>query len=190
MTWRMKVSNINLPPIGVYVRNRFTHKKESELYEGKTWGRLVGARSLSNQALQFQVLLNTGALFTGLPAHAICFEEDAPDRELIDCQMWDTISSDIEFIQFKTLLYMPCTVKLKNEEIIKGEYLFSIDHIGDLDLSRDATEWKMFHAIQSEEGNLHIYPQYRIKFTDDALCTSEEGLSNYTFNEIIYRVGS
>jgi hypothetical protein len=184
------MSNINLPPLGVYVRNEFTHKKDSKSYNGKTFGRLIGARSLSNQAMQFQVLLETGALFTGLPANAICFEEDAPDRELIDCQMWDTISSDIELIQFKTLLYMPCTVKLKSEEIIEGEYLFSIDHIGDQDLSRDPTEWKMFHAIKSKEGNFHIYPQYRIKFLDDALCSSEEGLSEYTFNETIYRLGS
>lgn len=184
------MGNINLPPIGIYVRNKFTHKKDSPNYNGKTFGRLLGARSLSNQAMQFQVLLETGALFTGLPAHALSFEEDAPDRELIDCQMWDTISSDIELIQYDLLLYMPCTLKLKSREIIEGEYLFSIDHIGRADLSRDPTEWKMFHAIKSKEGNFHLYPQYRIKFLDDALCSNDAGLEEYTYNETIYRLGS
>ena len=185
------MNNINLPPIGVYVRNKFMLKKSDPDYNGKTWARLIGARSLSNQGMQFQVLLNTGALFTGLPANAICFEEDAPDRDLIDCQMWDTISSDIELIQYKTMLYMPCNLKLKSDELIRGEYLFTIDHVGEQDLSRDPTEWKMFHVIRSDEGNFHIYPQYRIQFLDDALCDkASEGLPQYTFNEETYRLGS
>ena len=183
--------NVNLPPIGVYVRNKFTHFENDPEYNGKTWGRLIGVRSLQNQAMQFQVLLETGALFTGLPAHAICFEEDAPDRELIDCQMWDSISSEIQIIQFDTLLYMPCNLKLESGELIKGEYLFTIDHIGNQDLSRDPTEWKMFHVIKSEEGNMHLYPQYRLQFLDNALCSKNENpLPNYKYNEIIWRLGS
>lgn len=183
--------NINLPPIKVFVRNKFMFDKSHELYESKTIGRLIGARSLSNQAIQFQVLLDTGALYTGLPANAICFKEDAPDRELIDCQMWDSISSELDMIQYKTLLYMPCNLLTKNNDLIPSEYLFTIDHVGESDLSRDPTEWKMFHAVKSEEGNFHIYPQYRIQFLDDALCDkASEGLPQYTFNTTIYRLGS
>jgi hypothetical protein len=181
--------NINTPPISVFVRNKYTHKKSSKEYNGITKGFLVGARALQNQAMQFQVLLDTGALFTGLPANAICFKEEAPERELIDCQMWDNISSEIQLIQFDLLLYMPCNLKLKSGEIIKGEYLFTIDHVGKYDLSRHPTEWKMFHVIKSEEGNLHLYPQYRIKFLDDALC-ADETFPEYTYNETIYRLGS
>ena len=183
--------NKNLSPIGVYVRNKFLMNDDQPEYNGKTWGRLIGVRSLQGQAMQFQVLLETGALFTGLPAHAICFEEDAPERELIDCQMWDSISSEIDVIQYDTLLYMPCTLKLDSGEIIKGEYLFTIDHVGNVDLSRDPTEWKMFHVIKSEEGNMHLYPQYRIKFLDTALCSkSKKPLPKYTYNETIWRLGS
>jgi hypothetical protein len=182
--------NYNLPPLGVYVRDSFLLAEGQDM-SGKTWGRLIGIRSLQNQAMQFQVLLETGALFTGLPAHSLCFEEDAPDRNLIDCQMWDSISSSIEVIQFDTLLYMPCTVKLDSGEIIKGEYLFTVDHVGNSDLSRDPTEWKMFHAIKSEEGNIHLYPQYRIKFLDTALCDKAlKELPKYTYNETIWRLGS
>lgn len=183
--------NYNLPPIGVFIRNKFTHNKKDPDYNKKTWGRLIGVRSLQNQAMQFQVLLETGALFTGLPAHAICFEEDAPERKLIDCQMWDSISSNIEVIQLETLLYMPCNLKLDSGETIKGEYLFTIDHVGSKDLSRDPSEWKMFHAIKSEEGNFHLYPQYRLQFLDNALCPdSNKKLPKYQYNETIWRLGS
>ena len=185
------MNNINLPPIGVFVRNKYLVKPSDSTYGDKTWGRLIGARSLSNQAIQFQVLLNTGALFTGLPANAICFEEDAPDRDLIDCQMWDSVSSSINFVQYKTLLYMPCDLMLKSKEVVKAEYLFTIDHVGEEDLSRCPTEWKMFHAVKSEEGNFHIYPQYRLRFLDDALCDKANSeMPKYTYNEIIHRLGS
>lgn len=183
--------NINLPPLAVYVRNSFILDESDEKYNSLTKGRLIGARALQNQAIQFQVLLDTGALFTGLPANSIVFKKDAPKRELIDCQMWDAISSQIEFIQFDMLLYMPCTLKLKSGDIIKGEYLFTIDHVGNSDLSRDPAEWKMFHVIKSEEGGMHLYPQYRIKFLDDALCLdSEDNFPKYKFNETIWRLGS
>lgn len=183
--------NANLQPMGVYVRNKFLYNEDHKDYDGKTWGRLIGVRSLQNQAMQFQVLLNTGALFTGLPAHAICFEEDAPDRTLIDCQMWDSISSSIQVIKFDTLLYMPCSLKLDSGELVKGEYLFTIDHVGDVDLSRCPTEWKMFHVIKSDEGNIHLYPQYRIQFLDNALCDkAKDGLPQYTYNETIWKLGS
>jgi len=183
--------NVNLPPLKVLVRNQFTHHPDAEDYNDLSDGRLIALRSLQNQAMQFTVLLDSGALFTGLPANAICFSEDAPLRDLIDCQMWDSISSSIQYIQLKTLLYMPCTLKLHSDEIIKGEYIFSIDHVGEDDLSRDPAEWKMFHCIKSEEGNLHLYPQYRIKFLDDALCyEADKKLPRYTYNTKIYRLGS
>jgi hypothetical protein len=181
--------NKSLPPIEVYVRNSFLLKEETE---GVTVGYLIGARSLQNQALQFQVLLSTGALFTGLPAHSICFEKNAPERTLQECQHWDNISSEIDIVVYETLLYMPCTVKVEpNGEIIKGEYLFTLDYVGSNDLSRNPTHWKMFHAIKSDEGNLHLYAQYRIKFMDTALCYEhKKDFPNYTFNENIWKVGS
>jgi hypothetical protein len=181
--------NKSLPPIEVYVRNSFLLKKDDG---GKTLGYLIGVRALQNQALQFQVLLTTGALFTGLPAHSICFDLNAPDRTLQECQHWDNISSNIDTLVYDTLLYMPCTVKVEpTGEIIKGEYLFTIDYVGDTDLSRNPTHWKMFHAIKSDEGNLHLYAQYRIKFMDTALCFEHKNeFPVYSFNETIWKVGS
>jgi hypothetical protein len=180
--------NKQLPPIEVYVRNSFILKEDDG---DVSLGYLIGARALQNQALQFQVLLSNGALFTGLPAHAICFEKTAQQRTLQECQHWDNISSDIDVIVYDTLLYMPCTVKIEpNGEILKGEYLFTIDYVGSNDLSRNPTHWKMFHAIRSEEGNLHLYAQYRIKFTDTALCyRHKEDFPEYIYNENIWKVG-
>lgn len=184
--------NKNLPPLGVFVRNSFLFSKDHLEFNGVSYGHLISVRSLQNQALQFQVLLETGALYTGLPAHAICFTEDAPQRSILDCQMWDNISNDIDVIQLDTLLYMPCTVKLQDTgNILEGEYLFTIDYVGKYDLSRNASHWKQFHCIRSTEGNFHVYPQYRIQFKDKALCYySKDDLPKYHYNETIWRLGS
>jgi len=42
-----------------------------KIKKGFTEARLVGIRALSNQSIQFTVLLSNGALYTGLPPHAV-----------------------------------------------------------------------------------------------------------------------
>lgn len=183
--------NKSLPPVGIYARNQFLFNLESGHGEF-TYGHLVGVRALQNQALQFVILLENGALFTGLPAHSICFVEGAKERSLLDCQMWDNISSSIDVIQLQTMLYMPCTIKLEDsKEIVSGQYLFSIDYVGESDFSRNPIHWKMLHAIKLEDGGFILYPQYRIQFKDTAICAkSTDKLPAYSFNENIWTVGS
>ena len=112
-----------------YVRNEFLFGQKKGFGEF-TVGHLVSVRSLQNQCFQFSVLLGNGALFTGLPAHAIAFKQEAPKRPLNESQMWDSISSSIDIIQLELLLYMPATIKLFSGELVKGEYLFTIDAVG------------------------------------------------------------
>lgn len=182
--------NKNLAPIAIYVRNEFLFNSVKGHGE-VTPGYLISVRSLQNQALQFSVLLNNGALFTGLPAHALCFKTDAKPRNLQDCQMWDNISSSIDVITLETLRYMSCTVKLEHsKEIVKGEYLFSVDYTGNEDFSRCPTHWKTLHAIKLEDGNFTLYPQYRIKFQDKAICGDSGEFPEYRFNDKIWTVGS
>ena len=183
--------NKSLPPLGIYVRNEFLFN-QTKGHGEYTYGTLIGVRALQNQCLQFLVMLENGALFTGLPAHALCFEKPSPKRSLLDCQMWDNISDQIDVIRFDTLLYMPCTVKLEDsKEIVPGQYLFSIDYVGDMDFSRCPIHWKTLHAICLEEGNFILYPQYRIRFQDTAICADNKGLlPSYIFNDNIWTVGS
>ena len=180
--------NKNLPPIMVYVRNEFLFGQKKGFGEF-TVGHLVSVRSLQNQCFQFSVLLGNGALFTGLPAHALAFKQEAPKRPLNESQMWDSISSSIDIIQLELLLYMPATIKLFSGELVKGEYLFTIDAVGTNDLSRHPIHWKQMHCFKTEEGNLLISPQYRVQFQDEALC-KDFPLESYDFNEVIWTVGS
>lgn len=180
------MKNNSLPSIGIYVRNKYLNG-----LPGMTWGYLASVRALSNQALQFSVLLENGALYTGLPASALCFAADTPDISLSDAQMWDNISSNIEVFTIDLLRYMPCTVKLSSGFVISGTYRFSIDYCGDKDLSRDPIHWKQAHCIEGDKGEFLLYPQYRIQFQDTALCTeASKGMPDYKFNDITWISGS
>jgi hypothetical protein len=183
------MKNQNLPPIEVFIWNRFLHDNNSN-YEGKTEGHLVAVRARQNQALQFSVLLETGALFTGLPANAITFRSDCvnPILNLADSQMWDCISDDIEVFTMESLRYAECEVK-GDQIAVLGKYLFTIDFVGE-GYSRHPTHWKQLHAVQTLAGDLLLYPQYRIIFTDKALCSNTKDIPKYKANTTQWIVGS
>jgi hypothetical protein len=182
------MNNSNLPPIRVFIWNRFLFNDNSN-YSGKIGAHLVSVRARQNQALQFTVLLDNGALFTGLPAHSISFREDEFDSilNLQDAQMWDCISDDIEVFTMETLRYAECEV-FGNQIAASGKYLFTIDFVGE-GYSRHPTHWKQLHAVQTMAGHFLLYPQYRIRFTDKALCSGED-LPKYQANEKHWIVGS
>jgi hypothetical protein len=183
------MNNCNLPPIRVHVWSRFLFNDDCN-FSGKTAGHLVSVRARQNQALQFSVLLDNGALFTGLPAHAITFREDECNWliNLQDAQMWDCVSDSIEVFVMETLRYAECEVKPDMIPAKSGKYLFTIDFVGE-GFSRHPTHWKQLHAIQTNDGYLMLYPQYRIRFLDKALFEQDE-LPKYRANEKHWIVGS
>ena len=184
------MKNANLPPIRVYIWNYFLFDCSS-MREGKTGGHLVSVRARSNQALQFSVLLDNGALFTGLPAHAITFTESSFNGklELPDAQMWDCISDDIEVFCMESLRYAECEVKPNMINPMSGKYLFTVDFVGE-GYSRHPTHWKQLHAVQTNSGYFVLYPQYRIRFLDNALLENQEELPHYLANTRHWIVGS
>ena len=180
--------NANLPPIQVWVRNEFLYWDKKK---GYTYAHLISCRALQNQAIQISVLTDDGALFTGLPVNAIAFNKKSEIKPLQEVLMWDNIGSEIQVICFDTLRYMNCVVKTSSKKLIEAEYLFTIDYIGNNDLSRSSEHWKQTHALMGKDGNLYIYPQYRIQFKDKGLCfNSNKILGNYKYNRETWKVGS
>lgn len=178
------MNNQSIEPLRVLVSNEFLGINDLDF----TPGFLVAVRARSNQALQFTVLLSTGALFTGLPAHAIKFAP-VPTLPLSDCQMWDNISDSIEVFCIEPLRYMKCSVKLNSGTILYGEYLFTIDFVGS-GYSRDPEHWKQLSAIKTDCGLFILYPQYRLQFLDSALCINNNCLPAYSANTTQWKVGN
>jgi hypothetical protein len=179
-------NNANLPPIPVIINNRFLCGDATK----HTAGHLISVRALYGQALQFSVLLEDGALFTGLPAHAITFSQ-TENLSLQECQMYDNIGDKIELFVMETLRYAKCTIKDVQSNIHEGIYLFTIDFVGKLGLEYNPEQWKQFHCIRTNEGRLLVYPQYRIRFLDSGLCPNTEGnYPQYIANKNHWIIGS
>jgi hypothetical protein len=173
------MSNVNLPPLQVKVSGSYLGIDDP--YEE---GTLISVRALSNQAFQFSVLLESGALYTGIPINALCGKEASCSLTLSEAQMYDNIDEKIEAITLETLRYMPCTIRTNTSRIVSGIYLFSLCFVGNA-LSRHPSQWKDFMVISTKEGFL-AYPQYRIRFMDNALCPSLGKNMNYKYNETIH----
>ncbi len=172
-------SNANLPPLQVKVLNKFLNGKD-----GHTEGTLISVRALMNQAFQFSVLLESGALYTGLPISALTNNEALP---LNLAQAYDCIGSSIEVITFDLLRYMRCTVKFFNNDVYKAVYLFTIDFVDNNGLARHPTQWKQFHVLRLDTGSLVAYPQYRIRFLDEAFCVdADKPMPAYEFNHEVW----
>lgn len=185
------VNNANLPPIPVFIWDRFLFDDDSN-HTGKTGGHLISVRARQNQALQFSVLLDNGALFTGLPAHSISFTNNCSSQviKLEQAQMWDCISDSIEVFTIESLRYARCfivTNKMNTNQ--HGKYLFTIDFTGE-GYSRHPVHWKQLHAIQTDDNYLMLYPQYRIRFEDEALFEKPEKFPEYKANSKHWIVGS
>jgi hypothetical protein len=179
--------NKSTPPIELLVRNEYLFN-DVEGHGAFTKGILVSVRALKNQALQFSVLLETGALFTGLPASALTTEENDDGLSVSDSQMWDNISEHIDVFTIEQLKYMACTVKI-NDAVLEGQYLFTIDYVGYTDLSAHPEHWKQLHVIALFGVGIVCYPQYRIRFKDKALCArSGEPLPQYRANTTTWTV--
>lgn len=170
--------NANTPPLQVKVRGDYLGIDKP--YEH---GTLVSVKALSNQALQFSVLLESGALYTGIPINMLVDLDSNCDLTLSNAQMYDNIGSVVSVIVLDLLRYMTCTVKLNSGDIVKGKYLFTID-FEDF-LARHPVQWKQFHVISTSRGWV-AYPQYRIRFTDEALCPNQESGMNYSYNTKIH----
>ena len=171
--------NCNLEPLQVKVLGSYLG-----IDKGYENGTLVSVRALMNQALQFSVLLESGALYTGIPVNKLCSPDADCCLALGEAQMYDNIGNEIQAVTFNLLRYMTCTVKTDKGNIVNGKYLFTIDFIGD-GLARHPTQWKQFHCISTSIGWM-IYPQYRIKFTDEAICPNYKDPSHYKFNEVLH----
>jgi hypothetical protein len=171
--------NINLPKSRVYIRKDAWggHKDEFE----PAW--LVSVRALKGRPYCFQVWVD---------AYAACYDKVRPDclywkitgedpLDLVDIQMWECLSNDIELFRKDQLQNVPMLVNLGDGEFAEGNYWFTIDclpekqslgylDVGDADLLE---EHKEGNVVKLKNGQIAIYPNNRLKWIPESLTTKE-----------------
>jgi len=178
--------NINVPCIEVYVaRWALTNEEEKE---GSERGWLYGVKSSRHKALQFHVLLESGASYWGLPLNAIKTNKDNGWLELSNAQLWSNISDKISSVEFDFLRRLSCDVLLKSKKLERGTYRFTIDYEGQGDLSDTPNEHKCAHIIELDSGHLVAYPNNRVIFNDSSLTKGDATNKGYKINTKEYLI--
>lgn len=160
--------NANIPTLRVWVRREFlTGGKELGLEEGYAFAIL----SLRGRALQFHVMLKSGAHFRALPLHALLMAKVKGEyKELSDLQLWDCFSSRPVVTVFDYLRDHECKVWLRDRSQMRGTYLFTVDWLPDAEetpgLVGQPDQNKCGHVIALENGQIACQPTNRIAWID------------------------
>lgn len=167
--------NADVPYFLAYVRNEFLYNFEKGHGEF-TPAYVHGVCAMEGRCLNFQVLLETGALWTRLPIHALVYEKQAPQLALKYIQPWDCPSYHLSVHQYSYLRNTPVKVLLGNGEIVRGHYQFTVDYAQMPFAEND--EHKCSHIIKTENGNLLAQPNNRCLW-GDAILTNIEKYPDY-----------
>lgn len=163
--------NANIPTLHVWVRREFlTGGKGYGLEEGYAFAIL----SIRGRALQFHVMLKSGAHFRGLPLHALqttpAEKTEGEYKNLGDLQLWDCFSSRPVVTVFDYLRDHECKVWLRDRSQMRGEYLFTVDWLPDSEeapgLIYQPDQNKCGHVLALANGQIACQPTNRIAWMD------------------------
>jgi hypothetical protein len=166
--------NINLPKARVFIRKDMWGGSEEEFEPA--W--LVSVRALRGRPFCFQVWVDS---------HCACYDKVRADclywkkLDLVDVQMWECLSNDIELFQKAQLADVPMLVNMGDGDFEEGNYWFTIDcvpekqslgymDVGDSDL---LDEHKEMNVIRLKNGQVAIYPNNRLKWIPESLSSTE-----------------
>ena len=111
------------------------------------------------------VHLENGAIYRGLPPHAISFtDKPEPVWSKRDSQAWDCYGYQFTTIEYAYLQGLACKVKA-DEALLEGEYLFTAAPIND-GYSAYPEQAKEFKFIKLTNGRLTVQPTNRVAFED------------------------
>jgi hypothetical protein len=107
-------------------------------------------------------------------------EEGHEPYDLVDIQMWECLSNDIELFHKAQLADVPMLVNM-SDEMPQGNYWFTIDclpekqslgclDVGDSDI---LDEHKEMNVVRMQNGQIAIYPNNRLKWIPESLSTEE-----------------
>lgn len=181
--------------LNVDIPRFYCHMRKEFFYDGvKHHGEFIdvcvfAATSIQGRAIGFHVLTDEGAMLWRVPIHAFVHKKDAPVIPLDHLQFWDCFSEDMVCNQFSMLKDSRCRVRLKTNEHVGGQYMFTLDWYGSAD-AEDAGEGghKCAHVIALDNGTFCAQSNNRIQWFDPAFITPFKGKPDYLTNTRVWSV--
>lgn len=153
-----------------YVESSFVARSPRPTLEPCTW---FGLTSVPGRAWGLTVLLESGAIYSGIPPHAIVFGDQVAaavndsnlqlaDWTIYEAQLWDCFGYDFAVHEYEHLQGRDVEAAIAGiPELVDGVYLFTAQHYGD-GYSRTPEQAKQFHFVQLENGRLAALPANKL----------------------------
>jgi len=160
--------NADIPPLKVWIENKYLTGGI-----GTEQGYAFAIQSYKNRALQFHILLQSGAHFRHIPIHWLWHHDDPCDVAKFDLehlQLWDCFSYRPIVHIFDILKGYQCNAILKDKTSVSAKYWFTIDWLPDSDAESafllQPDQNKCAHVVLLDNGQVTALPTNRIVFKD------------------------
>lgn len=164
----------------VYVDSSFIRKDQKE-FEPAVW---FGLSATPGRAWGCHVMLECGAVYRGIPAHAISYSQDPLEWTLQQSQLWDCYGHDFQILEYDYLRESRCVVKIQNKDHT-GNYLFTAVPLDD-SFTRDPSQSKEFMFVRLDNNRLTIQPTNKILFKDKSFTVDTGWPTNLKLSETIW----
>jgi hypothetical protein len=188
----MPYVNSNIPVISCFVRGEYLQNHESGFGEFHPCI-AFGIISRPGEATLFNILMEDGGVWWGVPVSALCWKE-CEHRELHQLQLWNSFSYNVSVTTFAALSNLSCVYYDRDNMKHSGEYLFTIDWTqGDYSELRygyaeTPDNHKCGHVIRLHSGHFAIQPNNRMRFFDPSFTTKKQLVTPRKINTRTYRV--
>jgi len=160
--------NADIPPLKVWIEG-----KHLGLKKGYEHGYAFAIQSYKGRALQFHVLLESGAHFRHVPLHWLLHNVGARSTNELSLpllQLWDCFSYRPIVTVFDLLKSYQCDCILKDENMVQGTYWFTVDWLPDSESESgfllQPDQNKCAHVILLDNGQIAALPTNRVVFKD------------------------
>jgi len=150
----------------------FVSDGEKQGIEDVVW---FGLTAIPGRAWGCTVMLKCGALYRGLPLHALAHGEIAiMDWDINDAQRWDCFGYDFSTIEYTYLMGLSCKVWIANRKTWEvGRYLFTAEPYGD-GFSMSPSQTKSHHFIALNNGRITAVPGNNVLWRESSFTTQSE----------------
>ena len=136
------------------------------------WLRAVwfGITSHPGRAWGCHVMLECGAVYRSVPLHKLATKQTASPSWLpSQAQTWDAYGWTFSTLEYPFLSSMNCTVKLADNTLHDGMYVFTAVPVGDA-FSLEPEQAKEFYFIELNNGRFTAQPTNHILIQDKSFC--------------------
>jgi hypothetical protein len=110
------------------------------------------------------VMLECGAVYRGLPPHALAFLAEPPDWTIGQAQLWDCYGRSFSTLVYDYLYGLDAVARVCGEDVACS-YLFTAVPVGDA-FTEAPEQAKEFMFLRTDHGRLTIQPTNRVRFIE------------------------